>query len=217
MRPFDYPTRRQERTERPPQYSEHSRYKPFLRREFNGQCVYCRLPDALMGADTFHVDHYRPQKKFPRLTTEYTNLFYACPACNRRKGAFWPDDADLRAGRRVANSCDDVMAKHLRYSGAEVRGLTRQGRFTVELLGINDDKSVDYRRFYGNVLEGARAKIREVRALLGEQKRVMRQVHSATDLQRLARTRDQLRKREAHLARLESRLDLLQLSGGPTR
>jgi len=203
VNPFSYPTRRHRRTERPRAYADYHRYKPYLRREFGGQCVYCRLPDALKEEAIFHVDHFRPKARFPELVADYENLLYACPACNRRKGDYWPTEEDLAAGRQVANTCDVVMSKHLKYVGAEVRGLSRRGRFTVAHLCLNDERSMEYRRFYMGILEAARAKVREVRALLGRQKQSRGKPSSAAST-RLERTRAALRRAEAYVARLES-------------
>lgn len=113
LNPFRYPQSRYRRKLNPPPYANYTRYKPFLKQEFTSQCVYCRLPDGLKGEDGFSVDHYRPQSKFPELVTTYGNLFYACRCCNRRKGAFWPADAQWRAKQFIPNPCDHVMFEHL--------------------------------------------------------------------------------------------------------
>lgn len=113
LNPFRYSQSRYRRKLSPPSYSDYSRYKSFLKQEFTSQCVYCRLPDGLKGEDSFSVDHYRPQSRFPELVTTYANLFYACSGCNRRKGAFWPTDAQWRAKQFIPNPCDHVMFVHL--------------------------------------------------------------------------------------------------------
>ena len=38
----------------------------------------------------FHIDHFRPKKKYPRLALAYANLYYACGLCNTFKGDAWP-------------------------------------------------------------------------------------------------------------------------------
>lgn len=34
------------------------------------------------GLSTFHIDHFKPHKKFPQLKTTYSNLVYACSYVN---------------------------------------------------------------------------------------------------------------------------------------
>lgn len=65
--------------------------KEFLRREGRLRCVYCAVHEnALGGLQAFHVEHYRPRSKFPALENSLSNLFYACPICNRFKSNDWP-------------------------------------------------------------------------------------------------------------------------------
>ena len=42
----------------------------------------------------FTCDHFRPRRLFPGLIHEWSNLVYACQACNGVKGGQWPGDAD---------------------------------------------------------------------------------------------------------------------------
>ena len=99
----------------------------------------------MKGIDFFGVDHYRPKEKFPELSTTYTNLFYCCNACNSRKGAFWPDHDLVKLGVFVPNPCDHIMWEHLRYREATVEPRSDAGKFTLELLHINDQEFVEYR------------------------------------------------------------------------
>ena len=80
---FRYPKAKHIRRHRPTRtYKDYRTYKKYLRKEFSGQCVYCLLPDAPKGQESFGVDHYRPVSLFAQLETSYDNLFYACNACN---------------------------------------------------------------------------------------------------------------------------------------
>jgi hypothetical protein len=143
--PFRYPKTSHQRTETPREYRRYQSYKPFLRREFDRQCVYCRLPDGMKGTDSFGVDHYRPKEKFPELSTAYTNLFYYCNACNSWKGEFWPGRDLVRLGVFIPNPCDHVMWDHLRYREASVEARSNAGNFTLDLLHINDQGFIEYR------------------------------------------------------------------------
>jgi len=67
------------------------RVKAFLRTEGGLRCVYCAIHEnALGGIQAFHIEHYRPKSKFPALENSLSNLFYACPICNRFKLNDWP-------------------------------------------------------------------------------------------------------------------------------
>ncbi len=147
LNPFLYPKAQHRRKLKPSSYSSYVRYKPALKQEFSSQCVYCRLPDGLKGEDNFGVDHYRPKSKFPELETVYTNLFYACNCCNRRKGTFWPTDEQRRAREFIPNPCDHLMFDHLRYRSAYVDPRSAAGRLTERTLMLNDEESVSYREF----------------------------------------------------------------------
>jgi hypothetical protein len=138
MNPFVYPREKYRRRLRPGQLGHYREYKPFLRTEFARKCVYCRMPDTMAGgADNYGVDHYKPKSLFRHLLVEYTNLFYCCNKCNRRKGTYWPTASKLNL-HFVPNVCDHVMAKHMSFSRAYVETTTPAGKFTVDLLDLND-------------------------------------------------------------------------------
>ena len=72
-------------------YRNCSRYKSFLKNDFKGHCAYCNLNDEWIAPMPFEVEHYIPKsvcKSSNRddLETDYRNLMYACPMCNRLKG-----------------------------------------------------------------------------------------------------------------------------------
>lgn len=126
-------------------YTDYRRYKPALQQEFGRRCVYCRRADSPIDPGSFHVDHYKPRQLAPELETEYSNLFYACWACNNSKGTYW-DDPDRRGSHCIPNPCDHVMSEHLKYEGGTVvaRG-TSQGTAAIRVLDLNDPLFVAWR------------------------------------------------------------------------
>lgn len=138
--PFVYPKVRHVRTITPPKLSSYRRYKKYLRQEFRGQCVYCRMPDSIMGVSQFGADHYKPQSRYPNLSTEYENLYYCCNGCNSNKGDAPP--IGMPPDIFVPNPCDHVMYAHMRYKRAEVEHITKAGQYTVELLDLNEETLV---------------------------------------------------------------------------
>lgn len=141
---FAYPKARHVRTQHPPSYASYSSFKPVLRVEFAGRCVYCRAPDSIQGAAFFGVDHYRPKHRFPELQVEYLNLYYCCNACNSRKGKYWPAP-EVEATEFIPNPCDYEMFSHLRFRDSVVEARSRSGEIAVELLDLNDEVTVTWR------------------------------------------------------------------------
>lgn len=205
VNPFRYPQSKHRRRQNPPSYAPYRRYKPILKQEFASQCVYCRLPDGTKGDDTFGVDHYCPQSKFPELATTYTNLFYACNCCNRRKGAFWPTDAQWHARQFIPNPCDEVMFAHLQYHAARVDTKSPAGQMAEQLLMLNDEYSVEYREFV----------LHTIAVLEKQQRRVEQTIHvideritsHPEEAERLSQERAAAMSELAKLERSLSRLD----------
>ena len=145
INPYHYGKTKHRRTRTPPAYRNYKQYKPELRLEFSGQCVYCRAVDHIKGVEAFGVDHYRPQSVFRDLATEYLNLFYACNRCNSLKRQYWPDAKDRRNDVFIPNPCEHVMFDHLRYSRGDVSPNSNAGAFTVDRLDLNDPSVVEFR------------------------------------------------------------------------
>lgn len=57
------------------------------------QCVYCSIHENPWGGiDHYHIEHFRPKSIFEELENTITNLYHACPICNRFKSDDWPSD-----------------------------------------------------------------------------------------------------------------------------
>ena len=140
--PFWYPTKKHQRTETPPVYANYRNYKPYLKDEFSGRCVYCRKADSDQDSGSFHVEHYKPKLMFSDLVNVYSNLFYACASCNRFKGKYW----SAEQSKQVLNPCDHVMSQHLVFESELVEKRSSQGGFNIELLRLNNAETVSYRK-----------------------------------------------------------------------
>jgi len=147
MNPFRYPKARHRRGSDPGPFADHRAYKPYLRQEFSGQCVYCRMPDSLKGQEAFGVDHYQPKSRFSADAAAYSNLFYVCNVCNTWKGAFWPTRLQRDFGQFIPNPCDHTMFDHLRYQRWSVVPHSAAGEFTALVLDLNDEKVLQHRQF----------------------------------------------------------------------
>jgi uncharacterized protein (TIGR02646 family) len=101
----------------PPQL-RYQQYKPFLRDDFSYRCAYCNIHENEFGGlRHYHVDHFRPKSRFPKLETEYQNLLYACGICNGHKGNDWPSDDPVRDGKGYLDPCVDDYADHFGRDG----------------------------------------------------------------------------------------------------
>jgi hypothetical protein len=107
----------------------------------------------MKGQDNFGVDHYCPKSLFPELQATYSNLFYACNCCNRRKGRFWPTPNEMRTGEFIPNPCDHVMFDHLRFQSSRVITRSPAGKCAEKKLMFNDDESVKFREFILAMIE----------------------------------------------------------------
>lgn len=146
MKPFVYPKVRHVRRERPGSLSPYSAYKPYLQREFERKCIYCRMPDSMRGYELYGVDHYRPKSLFENLLTTYSNLFYCCNPCNRRKGDYWPSRGKVKT-HFIPNPCDHKMFQHLRFNRATIETSSQAGVVAKKLMDLNDPDVVAYRTF----------------------------------------------------------------------
>jgi HNH endonuclease len=71
----------------------YSAWKQQIANECYNQCVYCSIHENPWGGiDHYHIDHFRPQSKFKALKDIITNLYYACPICNKFKSDDWPNE-----------------------------------------------------------------------------------------------------------------------------
>lgn len=157
MNPFIYPKSKHVRREKPGALSPYPKYKPYLQREFERKCVYCRTPDSMKDYELYGVDHYRPKGRFDHLLTTYSNLFYCCNPCNRLKGEYWPPKGQGKT-HFIPNPCDHEMFKHLRFNGAVVETKSPAGVVAEELMDLNDPEAVAYRRFILDLLDTCEAK-----------------------------------------------------------
>lgn len=174
--PFLYPRERHRRRLSPEQYKRYQTYKKHLRQEFAKQCVYCRMPDGTRGSEAFGVDHYKPQGLFPQLVVDYDNLFYACNACNSRKGDYWPSPDESARGVFVPNPCDHKMASHVRYKAGRVEGRSVAGKWLIDLVQLNDKQLVRYRVAMLATIKTLKEKIGAIRK---DERQVRRAMKSA--------------------------------------
>jgi uncharacterized protein (TIGR02646 family) len=129
----------------------HPQIKQQLLCMFHGKCAYCE--SRITHVDYGHIEHFVPKAENhgrPDLTFEWSNLFLACGVCNgaEHKGAHFPGPEE---GGPLVNPCDDEPEEHFRFVFdrktrlASVDGITRRGKRTAQLLGLNRPELRAYR------------------------------------------------------------------------
>jgi len=113
-------------------YSVYQSFRQPLKHDFNQRCGYCDDPDTHYGQEVdYHIDHFKPKSKFPNLETEYSNLIYSCPYCNRAKSNTWQD----RNG--FIDPCDNKYNDHLkRNNKGQIKPKTPRGEYIVKNLKL---------------------------------------------------------------------------------
>ena len=109
-----------------------------VRQRAGARCEYCRLPDAALEPEDFHVEHIIARKHGG--SDDDDNLAWACVFCNLYKGpnlsSFDPDTGELT---RLFHPRRDRWEEHFRLGGAHLVGLTPEGRTTCWLLEMNSE------------------------------------------------------------------------------
>lgn len=100
------------------------------------RCEYCLLPASVAFLRPHEADHIVAEKHGG--ATEAENLALACWRCNRHKGtdlaSLDPATGDLT---RLFNPRTQVWHVHVRLEGAQLVGITAEGRTTVRLLRLD--------------------------------------------------------------------------------
>ena len=90
------------------------------------------------GPDAMKLDHFRPQKHFPGLKSDYSNIYYSCEPCNRFKWHCWPDAKLRAAGYGFVDLCQDDARTHYRLNAQnELVPLTNAADYTLKKCRLN--------------------------------------------------------------------------------
>ena len=113
-------------------------------RELAGdRCDYCQMP-RVHDPLPFQIDHVIAQQHGGE--TVLDNLAWCCLHCNKHKG---PNIAgiDPLSGDvvRLFHPRQQRWARHFRWQGATLTGLTKIARATIRVLSINDPDVVAFR------------------------------------------------------------------------
>lgn len=111
------------------------------------KCAYCECYLPLQYHD---VEHYRPKSHYYWLGHEWTNLLYSCERCNR---SYKKDQFPLATGSvqatspidnlalehpLIVNPVNDDPARHIKFERYVAKGITPEGKKTIEVFHLND-------------------------------------------------------------------------------
>ncbi len=111
-----------------------------LKNETHGKCIYC---ESIIGHIAYeHIEHYKPKKKYPKLTFEWSNLGLACPKCNTKKG----DEFDETCP--IVNPYSDNPSDHFLFLGTMVihKPDDKRGELTELQLELNRPELMEARK-----------------------------------------------------------------------
>jgi uncharacterized protein (TIGR02646 family) len=133
----------------------YNRIKPDLHRMQHRKCCYCENIEVPTHND---VEHYRPMSDYPWLGWTWSNLLFACRACNQSGGKLDHFPLADEAGRLtpwaeppgdeaplLLDPCADDPRLHIEFVHDAARdrfvprGRTTRGTETIRLIGLDRD------------------------------------------------------------------------------
>jgi uncharacterized protein (TIGR02646 family) len=157
-----------------PVLSRYQRYKPYLREDFLHSCAFCLLHERhlLTNYWSFTVEHFRPKslRRFRHLRNVYSNLYYACPQCNRFKGTRWPARQTLTRGSGFVDPCAQDPMDHFAFDiEGGIAGRTIAGKYTISHVRL-DRKFLVQRR--AELIKGVALELRRYAEIQMDRQRV---------------------------------------------
>lgn len=157
-----------DRTTRVQHKGVYTDWKQQISDECFNQCVYCSIHENPWGGiDHYHIDHFRPQSKFQTLKNTITNLYHACPICNKFKSDDWqnePNDLDQICYPDPSDhNYADLFT--IDTTNNTIEGKYVSSRFLINRLYLNRPQLVYERREYFLKLK-AEALINDARKLI---------------------------------------------------
>ena len=108
------------------------------------RCEYCYFPDRALDLP-FHVEHI--VANVHQLDDSVTNLAWACPRCNLKKGPnLTTIDSETETRVDLFNPRTMKWEEHFAILDAVVVGTTPCGRGTVLLLDMNNETRLAHRQ-----------------------------------------------------------------------
>jgi len=112
-----------------------------IRHAYRFQCGYCSVHEHEVGS-ALEIDHFQPLSRGG--TDEDSNLVYACSACNKAKGDFWPPP---NVAPRLLHPKYDALEEHMQLAPDDhLLPLTPIGAFHIRRLRLNRSQLIALRQ-----------------------------------------------------------------------
>lgn len=109
---------------------------------YHFSCGYCRVTETESGGQ-LEIEHFCPQSHGGQDTLE--NLVYACVACNRFKGDYWPTP-EASIDLMLLHPRQDNLSAHIAsIPDGRLIGLTKRGWFHIQRLRLNRAQLIELR------------------------------------------------------------------------
>lgn len=132
--------------------SKYTDYHAEIEEDCKQRCVYCDAALTEIGFEGMQLDHFRPQKHFPALVHEPTNLVLGCAKCNRSKWYHWPSDKtpDAPCYNGNVGFIDPFRENRSDFfsvkENGEIECLKVPANYIVKLLNLNRKARLQVRR-----------------------------------------------------------------------
>lgn len=130
-------------------YADYRIYKDEISEDCKHRCVYCDAKLEEIGGEGMHLDHFKPQKYFPELSSDPNNLVLACAKCNQLKSDWWPEIAE-RSNKGLHGFIDPFEKDKLKYFSVNEKGeltsIKPPSAYFIDLLLLNRLTRVNIRR-----------------------------------------------------------------------
>lgn len=130
-------------------YADYREYLAEISEDCKCRCVYCDAHIDEIGGEGMHLDHFKPQKHFPELTTTPENLVLACARCNQLKSDWWPEKSG-NSNNGLHGFVDPFDKDKLTYFEVDLQGellaIKPPAGYFIELLSLNRISRIRIRR-----------------------------------------------------------------------
>jgi uncharacterized protein (TIGR02646 family) len=114
--------------------------KTSLLNEQNNRCCYCEQKlhtESSHHTKSSHIEHIKPQSKFPKESLDYDNLLASCNGNNKSESCGHKKD-DWYCENTFVHPLKTDCLEHFKFrANGEMLGKTEFGKITVQQLGLN--------------------------------------------------------------------------------
>jgi hypothetical protein len=118
-----------------------SQLREKVRHRAQCSCEFCGISEINSG-NQLTIDHFRPRSKGG--SDDFTNLIYACNACNQYKQDYWPR---TETSPTLWHPRQEPASQHfLEQADGQLTALTPTGEFTINRLRLNRSQLIAARQ-----------------------------------------------------------------------